>query len=315
MSEIMLAKGFSVPHLQFPVEVSVKLDGVAADFYKAGGVWLVQSRQGKPLPSTAHILRFFNTRCKHYPDGVHVVGELTVMGVPNFKDAGGIIRRKEEDRRIVLNIYDCYHPSKPNAFYEQRVQEIHKILKFPLQEACVSDGSLLWGIVTRVPVNAVCNDVRALQEVLNSVHEVMESSPMAEGFMVRNMRGKDSLYRVGKRSWGMQKFKPKPTADLFVHSFEEAIDKNGKPKGMVGGLKVYYKDDIIGVGPGRLTHKERTFLWKEWTKFNRDSEDHGWPKGIGPLAEIEYMTDDAYDALRQPTFQRWRTDKKEESYD
>jgi len=307
MSEIMLAKSFDSGKLKFPVEVTVKLDGVAADFYKMGDAWVVQSRQGKPILSVGHILRYFNTQFKSEPTGTHVVGELTVMGVQDFKDAGGIIRRKEEDRRIILNIYDVYRTVERKD-YEMRSQEIEKFLKSPAGLKEISHGSLVWNIVKRVPLACICKDMAELTTELTSVDNVMS---IGEGFVIRSLNGKDSYYNVGKRSWGMQKYKPKPTVDLHLHSVEEAIDKHGNPKGMVGRINCWYKGDVIGVGPGCLTHSERTRLFK--ILIGRPERPVEYDEKDGPILEVEYMLDASYEALRQPVFKRWRLDKDEES--
>lgn len=82
--------------------------------------------------------------------------------------------------------------------------------------------------------------------------------------------------------------------------FEEAVDKYGKPKGMVGRLDVLYKGKVVGVGPGALTHKERKDLWESVRKGEQKIA----------IAEIKYMPDDTYEALRQATFVRWRPDKE-----
>ena len=82
---------------------------------------------------------------------------------------------------------------------------------------------------------------------------------------------------------------------------------------MVGRLIVSYKGLTIGVGPGRLTHGERTSLWTCREAYLRTEQDgHRWKELLpGRIAQIKYKADDSYDALRQPTFQHWRPEKDE----
>ena len=318
-SEIMLATTYDPEKVTYPVEVSVKLDGVAADFYKAPPGWVVQSRQGKPLPSAAHIVRYLNHRFKDSPVSTHIVGELTVLGVDDFKTAAGIIRRHEEDRRIVLNIYDIYEIGKENLYYEDRVSSIEAFLKLCNQSCFITDGALTWTFMRRVPVAGKANNLRELTKHLESVEDLMANSPSFEGFMIRCLKGADSRYKIGKRSRGMMRYKPKPTVDLEVVRFEEAtankemtfmgeVYTEGQGLGAVGRIVALYKGKEIGVGPGCLTHAERVDLWVRY-----QAAGGGDLTGKGLIAEVEYMLDQSYNALRQPIFKRWRTDKKEAS--
>jgi hypothetical protein len=71
---------------------------------------------------------------------------------------------------------------------------------------------------------------------------------------------------------------------------------------MVGRIIADFHGTEIGVGPGKLSHAERRKLW-----VNRE-HNHG-------VATIKYKRDDSYTALRQPTFQHWRPEKTEPSYE
>lgn len=307
---IMLAKTYDPDKISFPVEITIKLDGVAADFYKTTHGWVCQSRQGKPLPSTHHILRLLNQRAKHYDEGTHVVGELTVMGVPAFKDAAGIIRRHEPDERIVLNVYDMYIVGKEEESYALRLERIEEFLNGFAKYTTKLEG-VFFQIIRRVPVVGLAATAEQLCEHLASMDKMLETTKL-EGFVIRMLHGKHSIYRVGKRSHGLMRYKPCPTVDLRVIRFEEAtanktmtfLDETfekGQGLRAVGRIVCEYKGKEIGVGPGCLSHAERRKLW-EWC---------GGPSRIvHPLiAEVEYMLDDDYEALRQPIFKQWRTDK------
>lgn len=320
MSKIMLAKGFDASKLVYPVEVSIKLDGVAADFYKTVRGWSVQSRPGKDILSVQHILDYLNHRLKDTPPGTHLIGELTVMGVDDFKDAAGIIRRKETDARIILNAYDCYREGYMHEAYDQRIRRMQGLFKdMEVGGWYCDENDVTWKIITRVPVCAKVHNPAELTKHLNSVHGIMDKSSLFEGFMVRSLRGPDSTYKVGKRSWGMQKYKPKLTLDLKVVNFEEATAnkemtflgqtfQEGQGLYAVGRIEVEYKGEVIGVGPGTMTHKERREVWQKFQNMLSRGEKL-IDKNL--ICEVEYMKDDAYTALRQPVFKQWRLDKDE----
>lgn len=315
----MLAKTYDLDKIVYPVEVTTKLDGVAADFYKTPNGWTVQSRQGKPIPSAGHILRYLNYRFKELEVNTHIIGELTVTGVDNFKDAGGVIRRQEEDQRIVLNVFDMYKVGYENLMYRDRVRGINKLLQMCDHAKFITDDNAVWAMVRRVPVHGIANNRTELEDYFHSVEELMNVSPMFEGYMLRCLKGVDSTYKVGKRSRGMMRYKPKPTVDLEVVRFEEATANKdmqfmgkgfSKGEGLraVGRIVAMYNGEEIGVGPGCLTHVERRDLWDRFART-----DQADLTGKGLIAEVEYMLDASYKALRQPVFKQWRPDKTEAS--
>jgi ATP-dependent DNA ligase len=134
--------------------------------------------------------------------------------------------------------------------------------------------------------------------------------PDAEGVVIRALYGDKSHFKAAWRSPGMLKLKVTETIDLPIHSFEEAVDKDGNKKGMVGRINVQYHTGassdgnneytdfkLIGIGPGKLKHEERIELWKNQKAY------------VGRMIEIAYMPDPSYDALREPRFYRFRPDK------
>jgi len=319
-STVMLAVTFDITKVNFPVEVSVKLDGVAADFYKTEHGWEVRSRQGKPLPSCAHLIKLLDTYCSNVRTGSHVIGELTVMGMDDFKDAGGIIRRKAVDERITLNVYDVYIEGRERETYNARLAHIEDILSGARNfNFLTSIGGVLNSSIRRVPVCGVAENEKELRQLMNGVEGLMNTSNLVEGFMVRCLFGADSYYNVGKRSRNMMRYKPKPSVDLEIVRFEEATANKditflgeqfttGEGLQAVGRIVALYRGKEIGVGPGSLTHEERRTLWVRYSNAGKPNL-----KGTGMLAEIEYMRDDSYEALRQPVFKRWRPDKEEVS--
>ena len=78
---------------------------------------------------------------------------------------------------------------------------------------------------------------------------------------------------------------------------------------MVGRINVLYKGEVIGAGPGKMKHIERKAIW--------DLYSGGLPlvdvAGDMLIAEVAFMRDPSYKALREARFSRWRTDKNEPS--
>lgn len=281
---IMLSKQYNPSKLEFPVMVSEKLDGVAADFYGVGSLTDsrcdVQSRQGKPIPAVAHIVKFLEGRL---PLDAHVITELYSHSLP-FKDISGAVRRQDEIATgISAYIYDFYIESSPDTPYAARMALASEYL-----EECIDEYS---------PVQFIPQALINTREELNEfIAKFTLENPDAEGLVIRNCYGEHSHYKFG-RSWGMQKLKPKGDVDLIVAGFEEATSADGRPLGMVGRINLLYNGTLIGAGPGSLTHPERIEIWEnpEWY--------------IGKTAEIHYMIDPSYDGLREARFYRWRTDK------
>lgn len=281
---IMLSKQYNPKKLEFPVMVSEKLDGVAADFYGfetlSGTRCAVRSRQDKPIPSVEHIRSFLTGVLG---GGYHIVCEL-YNPTMSFKDISGSVRRQDEIAfDIKAYIYDFYVEGVEELTYASRMNMAHEHL-----DRWINEDS---------PVQFIPQDwVKTQADLDQYIVDFSIAKPEAEGLVIRNAYGKDSGYKFG-RSWGMQKLKPKGDVDLEVVSFEEAISAEGNPLGMVGRLNVRYKDNIIGAGAGALTHPERTHIWQNQDQY------------IGKIAEIHYMIDPAYEALREARFFRWRDDK------
>lgn len=82
-----------------------------------------------------------------------------------------------------------------------------------------------------------------------------------EGIILRDFH---SLYEE-KRSVNMLKYKPTYKDTYEIIDVREAITKTGEPKDMLGAFLVGSKtvaNDEFWVGAGKLTHEERTRLWK-----------------------------------------------------
>lgn len=318
---ITLATTFDPLKMTYPAEVSIKLDGDAARFIKQAGKWLVVSRQDKEIKSVSHILNVLDRHGSQIEDGTSIVGELTVVGVNTFKEGSGIVRRHTTDTRIVLNIYDVYSPKLMQTSYKHRVTVIKEIVEHFKLKSLVEHNGVTHQCIKRVPV--ILSNVQSY----NAMHRYLEDSinnvgGIIEGLIIRPLTGKYSVIAIARRSKGLTRFKPKPTVDLEIIAFEEAtankemtfmkeVYQKGEGLSAVGRIVALYKGNEIGVGPGCLTHAERRDIWLRYVANNEQLTNVDKPVKL--IAEVEYMKDDSYTALRQPVFKRWRTDKVEAS--
>jgi len=290
-STIPLAKGLDLSKMTFPALLSEKFDGVPVLVRYDGFNITTQTRQGKPLPSVQFIMNDLEVRCRATEQGAfEFVGEVIQIDSPRapFRETGGIVRRQEPQHGLCVMVFDGTPVFKEHSNFNQRMADIHTVLS----QTSV-DG-----------IEVVHQQMVTTQEAFEfNFGRFTEANPDAEGMVLRSM---SDVYEPGKRQWGYQKVLNEPTLDLEVVGFEEAVcGKTGAGKGMVGRVNVMYRGNIIGCGPGKMTHKERKELWDMW--YNPEP---GAEFGTS-LAEIKHKGDASYDALRQPTFQRWRTDKDE----
>ncbi len=281
---IMLAKPYNPKKLSFPVVASEKLDGVAADFYKYNGETFCRSRQDEPIVSVQHCIDFLHPLLK---DGDHVICELYSPNLA-FKEISGLVRRQNGIPGLDISayIYDYYNlHDLENGDYLSRMRQMGKRIGVHTSDT--------------TPIKLITGKQLKSQEELDEyIVEFTAANPSAEGLVIRMLRGEHSEYKFG-RSWGMQKKKTTETVDLKIVGFEEAVSKTGEPLGMIGRVIVLYKGKEIGAGPGKANHDARTNMWQNQSEF------------IGKIAEIAYMPDKTYDALREARFIRMREDKQE----
>jgi len=287
--------------------LSRKYDGVPVriDIYP-NGTYEVRSRQNKPVPSIRKLANSF-ARAVSIEVPVSFVGELILRNNhdADFKDVSGVVRRhKDQSDELYLMLFDCSLTSDYSTRWKwmaEHLNGVHEQVSVVHQHSCSSSD-----------------------EILEYYELFMQCYPKAEGMVVRSY---NDPWSPGKRSWGYQKLLKEPTIDLLIVGVEEAVDKYGELKGMAGRLIASYKGSHIGIGPGRMPHKERIELWEQ---YQREAShcccgspvDH-YPDGHSPIsaadyycfpnriAQIKHKGDNSYDALRQPTFQCWRPDKDE----
>lgn len=86
---------------------------------------------------------------------------------------------------------------------------------------------------------------------------------VADGYEGAILRKVDAPWEA-KRTVSMLKFKPTEVDKYLILDVNEAIDKNGVPKNMVGSFTVRSGTDeaIFKVGAGKMPHDKRIDLWK-----------------------------------------------------
>ena len=299
---IELLKNYDPKKMQWPALHQQKIDGVPVRINKEAGKVTSISRQNEPIRSIAHIERFADVLLRN---GESLIMELYIHGKP-FKEISGLVRAHKQCPALLGYVFDFNFPTSFDQTYAIRRSEIALRISSAL-EWSNSNGA---DTIIRMIPSTLCYSSKDADEA----HEaLMLANPDAEGSVLHS---KSKLFQPGKRCWGTQRMKPVPTIDLLVVGFEEAISADGTPLGMVGRVNADFNTVTktagtksgwvnttikIGIGPGALTHTERKELWRMFNKGQYTPR----------IAEIRYMRDDSYDALRQPTFKCWRDDKKE----
>lgn len=301
----MLAKTWeSNDKLSFPVVVQEKLDGCPADFYAdADGVVHARTRQGHPIQSVTHLLTELTGILS---PGEHIIGELYNRDM-SFSEISGLVRQSYPNyasTSLNLYVFDFYIDRIKGVWcYEDRMHYFRNSIWPRIKE--LKNAKRTVGVYIIESYSCQKPDDIDFAERTIKYH-----NPSYEGIVIRELTGKNTIFKAGWRSPGMIKKKRVETIDLRIASFEEAVDKDGNPKGMVGRINVYYSTgvesdenndyttwNVIGVGPGKLTQAERIELWNNRKAFN------------GRTIEIAYMPDKTYEALREARFMRFRPDK------
>lgn len=304
-----LAKNYDPKHADkfLPGYMQVKYDGVPLTFIRPDGddKVITLTRQNEEAKSVPHLLeqaKVILPRIK----GASFTAECLVPG-RSFKESSGIIRRQTPDAetaQAIGFIFDANLEGHHKETYYIRITQIEKAVPIVKMAFDLHNPDKQFPFVV-----APYTKVETIEQVEAHYKVLLElNGPDLEGAMIHKI---NKPFTPGKRAWGMCRYKPQPTIDLEIESFEEAVSEDGTGLGMLGRVNVHLRrqgrpDSVVGVGPGKLTHAERVALW-------RDAVTDGhrvFPK-VTTLAEIKYMPDPSYDALRQPTIQRLRTDKTE----
>ncbi len=297
---IELYKPWTEAKVKYPVGVQQKFDGVPMRAMNVGGNIVGYSRQGEQILSANHVLE--HVRCILLEIGGSCVGELYVPGL-TFKDIGGLVRRQYASPDLQYYVFDFDIGNRPAEQWVVR----HRQFALALAAYLSASGMAPADCPVKLVPTVVCHNA---EQVANAWDVVRTAFSKAEGIVGHSLA---KPFQPGTRRWDTQKLKPRPTIDLRIVGFKEALSADGDCLGMVGRIEAEYTStkgtEIIGVGPGALTHSERRSLWKFYVSLAKRMEH--MPKalvGTG-IAEVGYMPDDGYGKLREATFIRWRNEK------
>jgi ATP-dependent DNA ligase len=295
INNIPLAKGFNEDKMDLPAYVSEKLDGVPIKFtVGTDGKIAMSTRSGKgsTISCTLIEMELRKYMPKVIEEELIFIGEVTHRTDKSFKDVSGHVRRMTVNSDLVLNLFDFCKKGSEHVGFGSRNKEMIKLL-----------GDLLFSSIRiNIIPQVMCN---TFNEVLNIVGKIPKGQ---EGWVVRSWK---EGYFENKRCWGYQKVVAVPLLDLEVIKFDEAVSKEGVPLNMVGKLWIQYNHQVVGCGPGKLTHDERKRLWALTKANNGYLARSNMPEPKCKIAAIKHKVDDSYTALREATFVVWRFDKEE----
>lgn len=238
-----------------PYLIQPKLDGERCRaLITSTGVLLVSSEKNI-INSVPHINEAI--RRMSFPEGTELDGELYNHEM-EFDDIHSIVSRKvlmhDEASLMHYHIFDIIPVHNPDMIQGQRFMALRDIgfmnplVLVPSQLAFTED------------------------EVIKIYNEYISLG--YEGIIVRNVYAP----YVRKRSIFVMKFKPKKKDHYEIISLQEAIDKDGNPKGMLGAFICRGADGTpFGVGAGKLNHDERYYAWQHPEEF------------IGRICEVQYQ--------------------------
>jgi DNA ligase-1 len=199
----MLAKTFDKgKHLQFPLYIQPKIDGLRCLAQWKEGQVVLYSRTGCPFLGLDHVRQDLQTHLETNPNLV-VDGELYSDKI-SFEELSGYCRRKKSiptDQHVVYHVFDVV---MPNKFHERRSF-------FPPETQHVR----------RVPTY----EITTMDQVKENLMLFMEQG--YEGIILRN---RDGIYQDGHRSWDLQKYKLFQEEEFLITGYTEGT---GREKGLV----------------------------------------------------------------------------------
>lgn len=276
----MLAKPFKdgEKHLQFPLYIQPKLDGVRCLMYlqkKNGGVKNVvaYTRAKKPFPSVEYLKKIAYPYLNALYDeeknqSIYFDGELYKHG-KKLQDISGDSRNEATDtsasntNRNEYHIYDCFYPKELDTPFKDRYTQLEAFYE-ALDD---SDAKVL----RRVPTYLVKNMTEASRKYT-------QFTKMGyEGAMLRNAEGK-YLSSASTRSNDLVKMKPKFTDEFEVVGYTEG--SKGKDQGAIIWI-CQVDDQQFNVTPKDISYADRYKLYQ-------DAVENFDDKYLGRMLTVEY---------------------------
>lgn len=275
----ILATDFDEAKVTYPVLAMPKIDGVR-------GLHLY----GKPSLTGRSLKPFGNKLVPLvFPNLEGIDGELT-YGDPTASDlcrtTTSVVNTHNDDRAhsLVLNAFDYITPDTVHLGYLARYEALQQLL------------------LTNYNTN-----VRLIPyQVIHSLAELLayETNCLQQGYEGVILRSPDGIYKNGRttlREGTYLRIKRFAQEDAIVLSLVEAMENTNEPitnalgrsersthqanlvpKGMIGSLTCLdvKSGKQITVGPGKLTHEERTYYWQHPNELvGRTISYKAFPKG------------------------------------
>ena len=282
----MLAKTFKdgEKHLQFPLYVQPKLDGVRCLMYlqkKNGGVKNVvaYTRTKKMFPSVDYVKKILYPYLDALYDdeknqSIYFDGELYKHG-KKLQDISGDSRNEASDttvdnkNRNEYHIYDCFYPLELDMPFSRRLEQLKAFY-----EALEPSDSI---VLKRVPTFLIKNQIEVSKKYTHF------TKMGYEGIMLRNANGPylANSQRTGAflRSKDLVKMKPKFADEYELVGYTEG--SKGKDKGAILWICQTKTGEQFNVAPKDITYEERYTLFQEAEKnFNE--------KYKGRMLTVEY---------------------------
>lgn len=258
----MLAVDFQEAKAKFPYIAMPKIDGVR-------GLRLTSSLTGRSLKPFGNSL--VATRFSNIPQGLD--GELTYGDITDpalCRTVTSIVNRHNETKAsdLVLNVFDYVTPQTESLTYADRLMHLETL---PLPDSC-----------HLVPYRLVTN----LEELYAAEQEWLNQG--YEGVILRDPNAPYKNGRTTVKENSYLRIKRFVQEDAIVLSITEALENtnpkvtnalgrsarsshqaNLTPKGMVGSLvcRDIKTGDTITVGPGEMSHQERTYYFENQSKL------------------------------------------------
>ncbi len=282
----MLAKAYKdgEKHLQFPLYIQPKLDGVRCLVYlqkKNGGLKniVAYTRTKKPFPSIDYIKKILYPYLNALYDeeknqSIYFDGELYKHG-KKLQDISGDSRNEsanvsaENADRNEYHIYDCFYPKELSMPFSQRHEQLQAFYD------AIDDEDAK--VLKKVPTFLVKNHTEASKKYTQFIKVGYE------GAILRNKLGPylADPQKTGAflRSKDLVKMKPKFTDEYEVVGYAEG--SKGKDKGAILWVCQTQDGDQFHVTPKDMTYAERYDLF-------HDAVDNFEEKYLGRMLTVEY---------------------------
>lgn len=258
-----------------------KHDGCAIQILVGINVVRIFSREGKECLSMPHIAEHFR---KVSPPNMVYFGEAWHSDM-EFKDISGMFRRQRPQPELQAWVFDAVTLQE----YRKGVAVRPYAMRQKALQGVLSHGEGVYPVISATSAAHV-------NERVASIRESTDWKFRLDGLIQRDIEG---FWQAGKDNAGaVLKLKDVLSVDLEVAGI---IEGEGKFKGMLGAIEVYWKGDRATVSGGRFTDRERRLYFATPGLL------------IGKIVEVHALGTTPDGKLREPRYQRIRDDKDEVS--